>query len=68
MDSYYGYIIGLEPGDNIWKVGNLITLKDNSIIRCYEGTQKDSDGNVIIIGNSQAFTDWLRPQINIEAL
>lgn len=65
MESNYGYIIGTEPSDNIWKEGNVIVLKDNSTITCYEGSQSESDENVVIIGNGQAFREWLTPQINI---
>jgi hypothetical protein len=60
--NYYGYIKtnGTTPRDNVWKSGRTITLNNNSTLEGYEGKQSTSDSNVEIIGDSKAFTNWMK--------
>ena len=59
MESNYGYIIGIEPADNLWQEERFFSVTNVGLVKGYEGGQTESDENVIIIGDSTAFANWI---------
>lgn len=68
VSQNYGYALTPQnlPANNIWQVGNQINLTDSAIavigqdsVFGYEG-QTNQTPNLIIIGNAEAFSAWLK--------
>ena len=60
----YGFTYKLEdlPEDNIWKVGNELTLKDDSVVFGYEGSTPISEDKGEIF-TPNAFGIWLQENL-----
>jgi hypothetical protein len=56
----YGYVKPnrTSPSDNIWTSGNQMTLLNNSVVLGYEGELTETNEDVVIIGDAEAFVAW----------
>jgi len=62
---YYGFVYNASdlPNDNVWTVGNELTLNDDSVVFGYEGSTEITDVSKGQTFSVQDFIVWLNDNL-----